>query len=164
MDGGELKNSGFTVVELVVGLTVFGIMMTVAGPPAFELLRVARHKAIVREYMSMFSVAKSRAVAYRRLSAIHFDEANARVWVEMDTSRSRSGVMDTVAYRDFGGQGVEFAIADGVTKVCYEAGGGRTVANDCDDKQVQIDITLDDVEIRVITTRLGKVLREERRH
>lgn len=67
------RTSGFSMVELLVVITVIGIMATMAAPPLLEWTRSLKYRAVARTLISEMREARSRAVVTNREQEILVD-------------------------------------------------------------------------------------------
>ncbi len=72
------RNTGFTIVELVVILIIIGILAVGIGPRFFEL-DVFRARGFYDESLSILRYAQKTAIAQRRSVYFNLDAANERI-------------------------------------------------------------------------------------
>ena len=128
--GSVRDRQGFTIVELVMVLLV----LTIAAGQVFPSMAQAWEQLSVRgamdELRSAHQKARTAAVRYGRVTELHIDATNHRVWVEMDTTLASSGVMDTVgAVVDLTEHKVEVSTTAAI--LCFDARGLVAVVSGC---------------------------------
>lgn len=70
------NQNGFTMVELVVTLAIFGIMLTIALPPFLSYLPTMRLKGAARDISSTLQSARMEAVSQNGNCNVSFDINN----------------------------------------------------------------------------------------
>ncbi len=91
-----LGQGGFTLMEFIVVVLLVGILAGMVFPgiaDAWERLAV---KGAADRFASAHQKARTAAVRFGAVAELHIDTSNERFWVEIDTTVSGSGVMDTV--------------------------------------------------------------------
>lgn len=78
------KNSGFTLVELMVVIAVIGIMAGIAIPNFFSFLPKSRLRSAARDIVSCLQEMKLRAIKENATTVIVFDLANDRYTAFVD--------------------------------------------------------------------------------
>ncbi len=90
------KRSGFSLMETLVILLVLG---GVAGT-ALPRIRGAWEQFAVRgaadQFISAHQKARTAAVRFGGVAELHIDASTDRFWVQIDTTASGTGVMDTI--------------------------------------------------------------------
>ncbi|HSG80603.1 MAG TPA: GspH/FimT family pseudopilin [Gemmatimonadota bacterium] len=153
-----MKNKGFSIAELIVVLILAGVAIAIVSPSVNRAFRRTGVRAAVDEFASTHSLARSAAVRYGRTAEMHIDASNARFWVEVDTSSTSSGVMDTVGV-------VKFVDANAVTittttdLLCFDARGLPSTQNSCDAPNATVVFSSGTRVDTVTITALGRVLR-----
>src|SRR5438552_2587434 len=89
-----IDRRGWTQLELVIVLAMMGIMARVAAPKLTNALSRRSAVTAADEFALVHSLARATALRYAREAQLHIDAANARFWVDVDTSGT--GVRDTV--------------------------------------------------------------------
>jgi len=74
--GGQGGQGGFTLVELLVTITIFGVMLAIAIPNLSSWLLTAKARSASEFYMDGLSMARRQAVSHNASSRISFT-ANA---------------------------------------------------------------------------------------
>ncbi len=151
-----MRQKGFTVLELTITLTMFGVLSALFVPTFNTQVRDARRRAATQQFVSVQSLAKATALAHRRVAQLHIDAQDGRWWIEIDTSVV-GGITDTI--------GPVTKIPPGVTMtsnrslVCFDARGMSTQVGACEAMPITVGFAANDQSVQLTTTRLGKVLR-----
>jgi len=120
------KSDGFTLLELLVTIVIFGIIASIAIPGFSRWLPNYRLKGVARDIYSNLQFAKMGAVKERGEWAVVFDRANNRYQVvsggaDRDYSTSADNVVQrTVNLTDYG-SGISYGHGSATTGV---SGGG----------------------------------------
>jgi len=150
---------GFTLVELLIALTVLGTLLAIAWPSAQGTRARWAVRAAGDAFVARHSMARAIAVRYGRVAELHIDAAAGRVWAEVDTSATGSGVKDTV------GPVLDLSDDFGVTTtstgsvLCFDGRGMSTERAGCDADGVTLTFALQGHVDTVTTSAVGKVLR-----
>lgn len=78
------KNSGFTLVELMIVIAIIGIMAGIAIPNFFSFLPKNRLRSATRDIVSCLQEMKLRAIKENATTVIVFDLANDRCTAFVD--------------------------------------------------------------------------------
>ncbi len=84
------KNRGFTLIEVLVVVTVVGIMVTIAGISLVSSSRNAELRSVAREMYGQFQRAKMEAIKRNQPVAIVFDTTGVdqyQVFVDLDNDK-----------------------------------------------------------------------------
>ncbi len=73
---------GFTLLELVIVMTIIAIAFFAVRPSLFRTLRSDRERATIRQVVAFLSSARTEAVARGRLVRVVFDGKAAVLWAE----------------------------------------------------------------------------------
>ena len=152
-----MKNAGFTLLELLIVLTIVGTVVVVTGPSLFEMLRGERTRSAVSQFVGAHSLARATAIRYGRVAELHIDVANARFWVEVDTSLA-GGVMDTVRTVHNVGEG-GLVMASNRSLLCFDFRGLATTAGACEAGSALVVFSVAGLADTVTATVVGKILR-----
>ena len=151
-----MRNKGYTIVEIVVVMTLAGAALAIATPSLPSAYRRTAVRSAVDEYMSTHSLARAAAVRYGRTAELHVD-SNGRFWVEVDTS-STGGVTDTVGVvKNLSDEGV--ALTDYRSIVCFDSRGVPTTRGACEPMDATMIFSSKSLVDTVTVTVLGRVLR-----
>ena len=82
---------GFTMVELLVVLSLMGFMMALTIPAFTKTLRGLKIKTMVRKIVSTLKYARSEAVFKQVPQIVHFDPDNNIFWLEKGRKESVPG-------------------------------------------------------------------------
>jgi prepilin-type N-terminal cleavage/methylation domain-containing protein len=129
------KSYGFTLVELLVTITILVILFGIAIPGFSRWLPGYRLRGAARDLFSSCQIAKMTAVKNRAECAVVFDPANSRYQIILggqgsDTDRvygtgGNDVVVKTVTFSAYG-SGVNYGHANATQQV----GGGGGITND----------------------------------
>ena len=151
----ELKNKGFTLIEMLIVLTVLGVMVAVAMPSMVTAFRQRATRGAVDRLAMAHGLARATAVRFGRVAELHIDAANGRFWVEVDTSGT--GIRDTVGLmNDLAGQ---VTMSSNRSLLCFDSRGLVTTRGQCDPGNVTVQFSMQGRTDTFQTTVLGKVLR-----
>ena len=150
-----MQKKGYTLTEMLIVLSVIGVIVAITLPSMVAGLRRQATRGAVDRLAMAHSLARSTAVRYGRIAELHIDAANARFWVEVDTSDT--GIRDTVGLMNDLAQQV--TMSSNRSLLCFDSRGLTTTRNACEggDALVQFSLSgrVDTLEITV----LGRVLR-----
>lgn len=73
---------GFTLVELIVVMTVIGLLVAMGVPAASRYAKQVRLKTATREVVGLFSLARSLAIGGRRTQTVIIDPERHKLWIE----------------------------------------------------------------------------------
>ena len=118
--GNAARRSGFSIIELVLVLTIIGVLLSVGTP---RLVDAYTHRAVrsaADEFTSAYALARATAQRYGRDAQLHVDTASGRFFVDVDTSGTgQRGKVGRA--RDVSTTGVR--ITRGDTLLCFDARG-----------------------------------------
>ena len=82
----KLNNkNGFTLIELIVTLSIFGIMMVIAIPSFLTYLPTMRLKGAARDISSSFQFARMKAVSENNTFAVKFTGSSYSIYDDNDS-------------------------------------------------------------------------------
>ena len=126
-----MKNRGFTLVESMTVLTLIGVALAIMAPSLLGGLRRTTTRAAMDQFISAHALARSMAVRYGRLAALHIDPSADRYWIEVDTATGLTTAMDTVGrVRSLSEDGVDLASDRSV--LCFDARGFPSTRDSCE--------------------------------
>ena len=64
------KNSGFTLIEVMIVVAIFGVLLALAAPPLTDFLEDAQARQNTNEFMSSLLLARSEAVTRNQTVSI----------------------------------------------------------------------------------------------
>lgn len=152
-----MKNAGFSLIELLIVLTIVGILVTVMAPSLSTMLQGERTRSAVNQFVGAHSLARATAIRYGRVAELHIDAANARFWVEFDTSLA-GGVMDTVRMVHNVGEG-GLVMTSNRSLLCFDRRGLATTVDTCEEGSALVVFSVAGRADTVTATTLGKILR-----
>ena len=90
-----MNQSGFTLMEAMIGISVVGVMagMTLNRTDTWDRFAT---KGAAEKFTSAHHKARVTAVRFGAVAELHIDAATDRFWVQIDTTASGSGGMDTI--------------------------------------------------------------------
>ena len=91
-----LGRGGFTLPELVTTLLVFGGFAGMVGPRIADGWDQFAVRGAADQFISAHQKARTAAVRFGAVAELHIDASTDRFWVQIDTTASGSGVMDTI--------------------------------------------------------------------
>ena len=151
----EMKNKGFTLIEMLIVLAVMGVMAAVALPSLTRRYGQRATRGAVDRLAMAHSLAQATAIRFGRVAELHIDAANSRFWVEVDTSGT--GIRDTVGLmNDLGGQ---VTMSSNRSLLCFDSRGFATTRGVCESGDVLVQFSMQGRTDTLRTTVLGKVLR-----
>ena len=152
-----MKNSGFTLIEMVFALIVIGVVTSIAVPPMLAWQRNMALATSVDQFERLHELTRITAIREGRVAELHVDTLAGRFWVEIDTTGTN--VRDTVAVIEELEEGVTFR-ADREL-LCFDGRGLPTAVGPCEPANATLVFELAE-HGEVDTTRitlLGKVVR-----
>ncbi len=151
----NLKNKGFTLIEMLIVLTLMGVILAVSMPSMVTAYRQRATRGAVDRLAMAHGLARATAVRFGRVAELHIDAANARFWVEVDTSGT--GIKDTVGLmNDLAGQ---VAMTSTRSLLCFDLRGLTTTRGACEAGDALVQFSFAGRTDTLQTTGLGKVLR-----
>ena len=149
------RGDGFTLIEMLIVLTVMGIIVAVGMPNMVNAYRQRATQGAVDRLAMTHGLARATAVRFGRMAELHIDAANGRFWIEGDTSGT--GIRDTDGIvNDLGGQ---IAMTSNRTLLCFDLRGLTTTRGACEAGDVLVTFSSRGRTDTLQTTVLGKVLR-----
>ena len=150
-----MKNTGYTLMELMVVLVLTGLALAIVTPPMAEAVRRTQTQVAADEFITRHGLARAVAIRFGRLSEVHIDATNGRFWVEVDTSQA-GGVKDTI--------GVvrrldRVTISSDRTLLCFDSRGLPSTRGSCESADATIVFYQESTTDTVKITALGKILR-----
>ena len=148
---------GFSVIELVSTMVVFGVVAAIGGP---KFLQGVRRQATITAadiFQREHELTRAAAIRYGRVARLHIDVVNNRFWVDADTSGT--GVRDTIGpVRSVKSYGLQITSTDSL--MCFDARGfPSTTSAVCQPQNSTLIFSLDGRSDTTTVTILGKVLR-----
>jgi prepilin-type N-terminal cleavage/methylation domain-containing protein len=154
---GPLKR-GVTVIELIMVLSVTGIVAAIGGPTVSAVLQRRTTASVADQFALTHSLTRSTALRFGRVAQLHIDAPGKRFWVDVDTSADGIGQRATIAYvRDVSGSGLQMTSTR--TLLCFDARGIASTLGTCEPGDAMVIFTDGTMRDSVSTTALGKALR-----
>lgn len=154
----EPQRRGFTMIELIMVLTLVGIVAAIGGPKLSAALQSRATASDTDQFVVTHSLARSTAIRYGRVAQLHVDTAGKRFWIDVDTSANGVGQRATIAnVRDLSGDNVMMTSTRAL--LCFDARGIASTAGSCEPGDIQVIFSDGATADTVATTALGKVLR-----
>ena len=149
---------GVTVIELVMVLSVIGIVAATSGPRLSAALQRRTTASVADQFVVIHSLTRSTALRYGRVAQLHIDAANKKFWIDVDTSANGIGQRATIAYvRDVSDNGLQMTSSR--TLLCFDARGIASTLGSCEPGDARVKFIDGVMTDSVLTTALGKVLR-----
>ena len=150
-----MKNTGYTLMELMIVLVLTGLALAIATPPMADAVRRTQTQVAGDEFLTRHGLARSVAIRFGRLTEVHIDATNGRFWVEVDTSQA-GGMKDTI--------GVvkhleNMSLTSDRSLLCFDSRGLPTTRGSCESADATLVFTAENVVDTLKITALGKVLR-----
>jgi len=159
------KRRGFTTIEMIAVMVVFGITAALAGPRFYQLVTAVSTRTAADRLARAAELARANAVRFGRDAELRIDQTGMRFWVQVDTTVNVSGVKDTIgSIQDLSNSKVTMALTvAGATKtsaiVCFDVRGVRSTRSPCDVGIASILFSQSTHSDSVQVTSLGKVVR-----
>ena len=154
---GARGRAGITLMETVLVVVVLGILLALAVPRIDNGLRRARLQSASAELTTAHFLARTSAMRYGRPAELHIDAANARFWVQVDTSIA-GGTADTVgAIHRLTSAGITVTSTRAV--LCFDRRGLPYTTGTCEAPDALITFSLAGRTDTVRTTTIGKLIR-----
>jgi prepilin-type N-terminal cleavage/methylation domain-containing protein len=149
---------GLTMIELLMVLSVMGIVAATGGPRVSAALQRRTTASIADQFVQAHSLTKSTALRYGRVAQLHIDAPGKRFWIDVDTSANGIGQRATIAnVRDVSGNGLQMTSTRAL--LCFDARGIASTSGTCEPGDAQVIFADGLMRDTVTTTALGKVLR-----
>jgi len=149
---------GVTMVELLMVLSVIGIVAATGGPKLSAALQRRTTASVADQFVLTHSLTRSTALRYGRVAQLHIDAPGKRFWIDVDTSANGIGQRATIAFvRDVSGNGLQMTSSRAL--LCFDARGIASTVGSCEPGDAQIVFADGMMADTVKTTALGKVLR-----
>lgn len=149
---------GVTVIELIMVISVIGIVAATGGPKVSAVLQRRTTASVSDQFVLAHSLSKSTAIRYGRVAQLHIDAVNKLFWVDVDTSANGIGQRATIAYvRDVSGGGLQMTSTRSL--LCFDARGIASTIGTCEPGDAMVVFADGVMRDTVSTTALGKVLR-----
>ena len=150
--------AGFTIIEIIIALVLVSIVYAIALP-SIGRTRVsasvhnARHVVV-----SSISLARATAMRFGGSAVLRLDAANDRLWVEADTTLSKSGEeLVRLGYFDFGNE-LHVNLDSNRTALCFNGRGIGTTGTACPQAGATIVVFRGDRADTVRVSPTGRVL------
>ncbi len=150
-----MKSRGFTLIELMIVMSVLGVVLMISSPSFLAVYRQLVTRAAVNRFVVVHAMARSSALRHNRVAELHIDAAGPSFWVEVDTSGT--GMRDTVGQVHRLREGIRMTADRAV--LCFDARGLTTTRGACEAGDVTMQFEVAGYVQRVQTTVLGKVMR-----
>ncbi|MCD6379989.1 prepilin-type N-terminal cleavage/methylation domain-containing protein [bacterium] len=77
----ELKNGGFTLVEMMIGVSILGLMLAIGTPPVIQFLRHIQSSDSAQIVSGVLRKARSGAIQDKNEYIVFFDLANSQMTI-----------------------------------------------------------------------------------
>ena len=147
---------GFTLIEIFIAMVIIGVSLAVAMPRLVQNYNARATSTAADNFARAHELARATAVRFGRIGEIHIDAANARWFVDVDTSgRGQSGLIGYV--RNYQSPGVTMTSTD--TLLCFDMRGLRSQRGLCQPGAATIRFSRESRVDSLQITPLGKILR-----
>ena len=151
-----MNRKGFTIAELMLGVTVAGLLTSIALPGFAEMRDRAAVRSVTAEFVSTHSWARTVAMRYGRLTYLLIDDAAGRYWVMTDTTLARTGIDTIGVVHDVSDDNVTMDSPTGI--LCFDARGIASSRMPCPTASTVIRFAAAGDTTEITVTALGKVL------
>ncbi len=151
------SSTGFSLIEMLIVLIVFGALLGIALPRLVEAFKGTKARSAMNQFASAHSLTRATAIRYGRVAELHIDAATARFWIEVDTSQA-GGVTDTVG-TIYNVASPQLGMTSDRSLVCFDGRGLATTLGACEAGDVTVVFSVADRVDTVNVSTLGKVLR-----
>ena len=152
------RRHGFTVIEMLIVLTLIGIVAAIGGPKVGAALQRRTTASAADQFTLTHSLSRSTAIRYGRVAQLHIDAATRRFWIDVDTSANGTGQRATIAYvRDVSASGLTMTSTRAL--LCFDARGLPSTSGSCEPPDTKVVFSDGATADTIATTALGKVLR-----
>ncbi len=125
-----LGRGGFSLLEVVTVLLVLGGLAGTVTPMIADAWERMAVKGAADRFTSAHQKARTAAVRFGAVAELHIDAPTDRFWVQIDTTVSGSGVMDTIgAVVDLGEDQVDLRATKSL--LCFDPRGLVAAAAGC---------------------------------
>ncbi len=153
-----MSNRGITIIEIMIALVLFGAMAAVATPRFLTTREALAARHAADEFAAVHRLARATAVREGRVVRLRIDAAAGRFWMEMDTSLTRSGAMDTLGpVRSVSSKNVSMSSSRAM--LCFDGRGIATPIWSCPPGDAVVTFTRGQSTDTLTTTITGKLLR-----
>ncbi len=151
-------SAGFTLVELLTVMGLFGVGLAIVVPPMATLLQRTATQVAADRFIATHGLARATAVRFGRVAELHIDGPNGRYWIQVDTSEAGQAPDTLGAVRHVLPEGLLTTTSDRAV-VCFDSRGLPTNRGACEAADVTVvfsqDARADTVKISIT----GRVLR-----
>ena len=158
MNRKRMSKSGFTLLDTLIVVSLVGLLAGIVFPRIADVQSRFAVRGATMTFMSNYSLTRAIAIREGRVAELHIDAANDVFWVEVDTTLTGSGTMDTIGVVvDVGAQGVTLSSTQSL--LCFDGRGMPSAASGCATAGATIAFTYQTEADTIRTTTLGKILR-----
>jgi prepilin-type N-terminal cleavage/methylation domain-containing protein len=150
------KTAGFTLIETMMVLAVFGIIVGIGTPKLSTALSGAQERSAVNRFASAHSLARATAIRHGRRAELRIDASNGQFWIEVDTTglggiAPRIGPVKSIARA--------LTLTRNRAVLCFNGRGLPTTQGSCESPDATVVIAAPGRVDTLTITVLGKVLR-----
>lgn len=150
------NNNGFTMMELLVALSVLAVLTAISSPKIVAQRQAAHRRAATNQFVSAHRLTRATAVRYGRRAELHLDASNLSFRVVIDTGQA-GGAVDTVRMVSLNTGQVTMTSDRSV--LCFDARGLATAAGSCETADAVVTFAEPGKTDTVRFTALGQELR-----
>ena len=150
------SRAGFSLIEQLVVVTIIGLLTVIAAPSFSDALHKRATSAASDQFVMAHGLARSTALRYGRVSQLHIDAAQARFWIDIDTSgMGQRALVTNVHNVNTGG----LTMTSNRSLLCFDPRGLSSTSGSCEPGDALLVFSSADKVDTVRITALGKVLR-----
>jgi type II secretory pathway pseudopilin PulG len=157
--------SGFTTLELMTVLVMFGFVTAIAGPKLYSGYAAVSTRTAADRLARVAELARISAIRYGRDAQLKVDTTTKRFWAQIDTTVGLTGVMDTIGpvqTLPSSRTGMRLTLAGSAAStaiVCFDIRGIRSTRTPCQSGAAIVVFSVDNHVDTVRVTAMGKVIR-----
>ena len=125
-----MKETGFTVSEIIIVFAIVGLLAGMALPRISQTWDRFAVRGAADQFRSAHQKARTTAVRYGGVAELHVNTSTEQFWVQIDTTFLGSGAMDTIGdVIDLSESQVDLRATGSL--ICFDARGLVAAADGC---------------------------------